>query len=302
MIIAVTAPTGQVGSKVTSYLLNMKGVQVNLLTRDRLKVRPFENLGALVSEGDLEDTEFVNRATAATDVLFWVTPTPPTIDDLRGFQNRLGANAATAISTNRIGRIVNLSSIGAHLGHGTGPIDGLHDVEQHLNGAAEAISARITHLRPAFYMENYLRATGPIFEQGAVPLPVAGECQVPMVATDDVAVEAVRQLAFAVNGGTAKPLLGPRDIRFDEAAEILGEALGRPIRHVRIEPAEAREALVSMGISDEVARRTVEMYESVEDGRLTTESPRTDSASTPTEFRVFCEKVLVPEIRRASRT
>jgi uncharacterized protein YbjT (DUF2867 family) len=302
MIIAVTAPTGQVGSKVASYLLNMKGVQVNLLTRDRLKVRQFEDLGARVSEGDLQDMEYVNRATSGTDALFWVTPTPPTTDDLRGFQNQLGANAATAIVTNRIGRVVNLSSIGAHLGHGTGPIDGLHDVEQHLNKAAEAISAHITHLRPAFYMENYLRTAEPILKQGAVPLPVAGERQVPMIATDDVAVEAVRQLAFAVNGGTAKPLLGPRDMRFEEAAEILGKALGRPIRHVRIEPAEAREALASTGISDDVARRTVEMYESVQEGRLTAESPRTDAASTPTEFRVFCEEVLVPEIRRASRT
>ena len=57
MIIAVTAPTGQVGSKVASYLLNMKGVQVNLT-----HPRPPEGRGVretsarVVSEGDLQDT------------------------------------------------------------------------------------------------------------------------------------------------------------------------------------------------------------------------------------------------------
>ena len=103
---------------------------------------------------------------------------------------------------------------------------GCHDVEQHLNeAAAEALGARITHLRPAFYMENDLRTAAPILEQGAVPLPVAGERQVPMVATDDVAVEAVRQLAFAANGGAAKPLAraaGPD--ASTRRPEILGEA------------------------------------------------------------------------------
>lgn len=47
MIIAVTAPTGNVGSKVTSYLLNLKGIQVLLLTRNRDKVEYWRNGGIL---------------------------------------------------------------------------------------------------------------------------------------------------------------------------------------------------------------------------------------------------------------
>jgi uncharacterized protein YbjT (DUF2867 family) len=299
MIVTVTTPTGNVGSKVTSYLLNMKGLQVSLVARDRGKVELFEDLGALVHEGDLEDGEFVSRATATTDALFWVTPTPGETDNLRDFQNRLGTNAATAVVTNRIGRVVNLSSIGAHQGHGTGPIDGLHDVEQHLNEAGTTVNTRITHLRPAFFMENYLRLTGPIVEHGIVPLPIAGTREIPMVATDDIAVEAVRQLAFPVNGGGGtRPLHGPRDISFDEAAEIIGDVLGKPVRHVRTSPDEFREGLTSNGISDDVADRMVDLYEGMENGHVRSEHQRTDASATPTEFSMFCEAVLAPEIRR----
>lgn len=303
MIVAVTAPTGNVGGKVTSYLLNMKGIQVTLLTRNAEKVARCRELGALVSEGDLEDGEFVSRATATADALFWVTPTPLATDDLRGFQNLLGENAAQAVVTNRIRRVVNLSSIGAHLGHGTGPIDGLHDVEQHLNEAAEESGSRTTHLRPAFYMENYLQFAKPILENGVVPLPVSGDCEIPMIATSDVAVEAVRQLTFAENGAKtpARQLLGPRDLRLEEAARTLGEALEKPVKHVRVDPESTREAFVSLGASDEVAARMVQMYKGVEEGHLRPEYPRTESSSTPTEFRVFCETELVPQIRRMQR-
>ena len=51
-------------------------------------------------------------------------------DDVRAFQNRLGTAGATAIRTNGISRVVNLSSIGsASSDSGVGPISGLHDVE-----------------------------------------------------------------------------------------------------------------------------------------------------------------------------
>ena len=276
----------------------MGGFQAVLLTRDRANVKAFEDQGAIVETGDLEDGEFVSRATATADALFWVTPTPLSAGNLRIFQNRLGTNVATAVVTNRIGRVVNLSSIGAHLGHGTGPIDGLHDVEQHLNEAAVAQGSRITHLRPAFFMENYLGLIGPIVERGIVPLPISGDRAIPMVATGDVAVEAVRQLAFPGDGWEkTKPLHGPRDVSFDEAAGIIGNALKRPVRHIRTSPGEHRKAMTALGASDDVAARMVEMYEGLESGNLSPEHRRADAGATPTGFRVFCNDVLAPEIR-----
>jgi uncharacterized protein YbjT (DUF2867 family) len=301
MIIAVTGATGTVGRKVVPLLLKMKGVQVNLLTRSQERAQHFVDSGAMVHEGDLEDAEFVARATATVDALFWITPTPMETDDLRAFQNRLGANAAAAVVTNRIGRVVDLSSLGGHLGYDTGPIDGLHDVEQHFNQAAVTTDAKVTHLRPAYFMENYALLSAPILEHGTVPLPVSGELQIPMIATGDLAAEAVLQLITPPHeAGVVTPLHGPRDIRFDTAAQMIGEALGSPVRHVRIEPDQARETFVSMGASEDVASRMVQMYESIDSGHLKQELPRTQASTTPTEFQQFCAAVLVPQLKVAA--
>jgi hypothetical protein len=48
--------------------------------------------------------------------------------------------------------VVNLSSIGAYLDSGAGPISGLHDVELLLSEACD----NITHFRPGFFFENLL--------------------------------------------------------------------------------------------------------------------------------------------------
>jgi uncharacterized protein YbjT (DUF2867 family) len=301
MIIAVTGATGKVASKVTPLLMKMKGVQVHILTRDKERIKHLAESGATVHEGDLVDAEFVARATATADALFWVTPTPLEAEDLRVYQNHLGANAASAVVANRIGRVVNLSSIGAHIGHDTGPIDGLHDVEAHLDQAAITVGTKVTHLRPAFFMENFLLLSRPILEHGAVPLPVSGDRRVSMIATGDLAAEAVLQLIIpAHEADPIKPLHGPRDLRFDTAAQMIGEALGSPVRHVRVEPDQAREAFVSIGASEDVASRMVQMYESIENGHLKQKLPRTYTSTTPTEFHQFCAAVLVPVLRMAA--
>lgn len=302
MIIATTAPTGTVGGKVASFLVNMKGIQVRLLTRSRDKVRHLREFGAIVREGDLEDGHFVSRATAAADALFWITPTPPTTNDLRGFQNRLGENAAEAVVTNAIDRVVNLSSIGAHIGYDTGPIDGLHDVEQRLDEAAEETGAKVAHLRPALFMENYLQFAYPIVKDGTVPLPVSGDRSVPMISTGDVAVEAVRHLAFPCSGGgPAKPLHGPRDVVLDDAAQTIGEVIEQPVTHLKTKPEQTRTWLTAAGLSDEVASRIVQMYQSIDNGHLQPEHRKSNRTTTPTTFGEFCKSTLVPEMRRTAR-
>ncbi len=303
MIVAVTTPTGTVGGKVAALLLDVEGVHVKLLARDRTKVKHFEELGAVVDEGDLEDDVFVARATRVADALFWATPTPPDCEDLRAFQNRLGANAANAITTNRISRVVNLSSFGAHLGFDTGPIDGLHDVEGRLDeAAAETGMTAVTHLRPGMLMENYFLFARPIMEEGTIPLPVAGDRQIPTVAAIDVAIEATRQLVFPASERiSTKPLHGPHDLGVREAARTIGDALGSEVSHVRSEPSETKRALTQLGIGGKVADEVVQMFRSIENGHLRPAYSRSVNSTTQTGFRSFCEAVLAPRLKRELR-
>ena len=153
MKIAITTPTGHVGSAVVDFLLDLGGdVTVKLLGRRAEKLRNLTQRGAQMLIGAQDDADFLTKATQDVDAFFWVTPPGYGSDDVRAFQNRLGKAAATAIRTNHVPRVVNLSSIGAQFASGVGPINGLHDVEELLDEAAD----NITHLRPGFFFENLL--------------------------------------------------------------------------------------------------------------------------------------------------
>ncbi|MEJ2722931.1 MAG: NAD(P)H-binding protein, partial [bacterium] len=165
MRVAVNTPTGHIGGVLSEHLLNA-GVDLVLPARHPDKLARIAERGALVHQGDLQDPDFVAEVTKGVDVLFWLTPPNLAADDFRGFQNTLGKNAARAVKENRIPRVVDVSSIGAQHGSGTGPIAGLGDVERTLEGTG----AFVTHLRPAYFMENYLTAVPTIVSDGAVYL------------------------------------------------------------------------------------------------------------------------------------
>jgi len=264
MNIVVTAPTGNVGARLTEHLLGA-GEAVTLLARQPGKVSHYAARGARVEQGDLSDTRFVTEATRGADALFWLTPPDLAKPDLRAYQNRLGQIAAGAVRANGIPRVVNLSSTGAHQSHGTGPVKGLHDVEH----ALDATGASVVHLRPTFFMENLFLSLDGIREAGAVFLPVPGPTRVPMVATRDIAAAAARLLRDATwSGRRVLHLWGPQDHTFDETAAILASALGRPVAHVAVTPAQMVAALTGRGLSAHIAEQYAELYGALESGHL----------------------------------
>ncbi|MGA2259671.1 MAG: NAD(P)H-binding protein, partial [Thermoguttaceae bacterium] len=217
MKIAITTPTGHVGSAVADFLLEFgDDFSVTLLGRRPERLRKLTERRAQVLIGSQDDADFLIKATQDVDALFWATPPGYGSDDVRAFQNRLGKAAATAVHTNHVPRVVNLSSIGANLSSGAGPINGLHDVEQRLNDA----TANVTHLRPGFFFENLLWQADSIKNLGRISLPLSGSKRFPMIATRDIGRAAVQRLIDQQwTGHRVRELHGPADLSFDEVTE-----------------------------------------------------------------------------------
>ncbi len=294
MKIAVTTPTGHVGSAVADFLLDFGGdIRVKLLGRRPEKLTRLSQRGAEIVVGAQDDADFLVDATQDVDALLWVTPPGYGSDDVRAFQNRLGKAAAIAIRTNQISRVVNLSSIGAQLASGVGPISGLHDVEQRL----DEVTGDITHLRPGFFFENLLQQLDAIARSNSFSLPLSGSKPFPMIATRDIAMVAAKRLADPKwSGRTIRELHGPADLSFDLVAEVLSDALGRKIVFVRCDPEEARQALLNNALSENVADLMLEMYDAADTGRLRTIQPRSAATTTPTMLAQFVHEVIVPTL------
>jgi uncharacterized protein YbjT (DUF2867 family) len=241
----------------------------------------------------------VTEATKGAEALFWLTPPDPTSTDLRGYQARLGQIAADAVRRNNISRVVNVSSIGADLGHGTGPVDGLHDVERALDAAAQ----NVTHLRCAFFMENFLFAAAGIVKDGSVYFPVRAETRSPMIATRDIAEVAAEYLQGGKDRGRhVVYVYGPADLTFGEAAATLTNVLGRPVKHVAVPPEQAIAAMVQAGLSPHVASLMVELDKSLDEGYLLSGSPAGPDRRTRTTFEQFAREVLRPAFAGMARS
>jgi uncharacterized protein YbjT (DUF2867 family) len=243
--------------------------------------------------GAQDDDGFLVKATEDIDALLWVTPPGYGSDNVRAFQNRLGKAAATAIRANHIPRIVNLSSMGAQFSSGVGPINGLHDVEELLNDAAD----NVMHLRPGFFFENLLWQADSIKSSSKFSLPISSFRRYPMIATRDIGAVAARRLVDDEwTGQSASELHGAADLSYDEVAGVLSKALGRRIIYTKCGRQELRQALLGNAISENTVDLMLEMYDAVEAGKLRPAQPRSEETTTPTTLLEFVYDVLIPMI------
>ena len=151
-MIVITGATGNVGSKIADQLLS-EGKEIRVIGRSAEKLQPFKDRGANVQVGDIGDTEFLTRAFKGADVVFSMIPPNPQAENIRIHINIMGESITNAIRNAGVKKVIQLSSQGAELEDGTGPVLGLHDQEQRLN-ALEGVD--VLHLRPTYFMENLL--------------------------------------------------------------------------------------------------------------------------------------------------
>lgn len=289
MRIAINTPNGNIGRALAGHLLDA-GQELVLLSRSPEKTKELADRGATVHDGTLSDEAFVLRATQGVDTLFWLVPGNYAAPDFRGDQAESGRIGTKAVTENGIPRVLTLSSAGAHLSAGTGPILGLRDFEKRI----DATAASVTHLRPNYFMENFLQSLPTISSDGAIYLPIPGSVTFPMIATADIAkVAADCILDESWEKRTVIELAGPEPVSHDAAAAAIGAVLGKDVRHVQVGEADFRGALARIGVSDSAADCFLEMYDGFAAGRIVHETnPRT----TATKFETFVKDVMKPAL------
>lgn len=290
MRILVNTPTGKVGRLVTRNLLDA-GMDLTLIARHPGKL---DDLGtrAPVVPGDLDDPAVLDRATRGVDTLFWITPGLANPGYVRWNQDLAKLAVATA-RRNGVKRAVMLSSISAQVPAGVGPISSLHQVEREF----KAGFSDLVILRPTFFMENHLASIASIATMGAIFAPIAGGVRFPQIATRDIAARATAILSDGTwTGQRILGLHGPADLNYEQTAQIIGEALGRPVSFMQVTGQQAKEAMVGGGMPPYIADAYVEMYDAMGSGVFQQAESRTPETTTPTTLRQFTLDTLKPAI------
>ena len=246
---------GNITSRAARTLLQ-QGRAVRIVGRNAAALAPLRELGAQLAIGDAQQADFLTRAFDGATAVYTMIPPDYAAPDLRASQTHFGTAIATAVARSRVPRVVNLSSIGAELASGTGPIAGLHEQEQRLNALP---GLQLLHLRPGYFMENHLLAAGAIAALGVYASLERGDVPVPMIATADIAAVVVRELVAPGARGVLH-LHAPQHYSFAQAAAVLGRAIGRPeLRYVQAEPAQGLSAMREAGLSADAAECMAEM-------------------------------------------
>jgi uncharacterized protein YbjT (DUF2867 family) len=290
-MIAITGATGNIGSKITLDLIS-KGEKVRCIARGADKLEGLAGKGADTAAVDLADTGALTSAFSGAEAAFVMIPPNYGVSDFRAYQNAVGESIVKAVKEAGVMAVVNLSSQGAHLPDKTGPIKGLHDQEERLNKLS---GVNVLHLRPSYFMENLLTNIEMIRNQNMLGGALKADMKIPMIATQDIGKFAAERLAQKdFSGITVKDLLGQRDLSMNEAAVIVGEKIDRPdLKYVQFSYDDTRSALVSMGLSEDVAGLFIEMMRAFNDGLIKSHRSPENTTDTPLEeFAAVFAKIL----------
>jgi uncharacterized protein YbjT (DUF2867 family) len=293
--IVVTTPTGHVGSRVVQLLLQA-GARPTLLARSPARLDPRVIERADVVQADQADADAVVRATRGADALFWVAPDTADPDaDPVAWYAQLGANAARAVTENGIARTVFLSSTGAEMRSGAGAIDGLARTEELLN----ATGASVLHLRCGYFFTNIDLDS---LRHGVVRAAVAVDYSLPWVDPRDIGdVAAARLLSGAWSGRHVQAVHGPEDLTLIQVAEILTEALGRPIQAETISEDAQRRSMRSAGFGEKQIDGMIGMSAVLRPDFIP-ENERSIITTTPTTLAAWAHAHLRPLLQAESAT
>lgn len=293
--IAVIGATGHIGQQLVPRLL-AQGVKVRAVGRDAGRLQPLVEAGAEPWIATVDSARSMAEAFRGADAAFAMIPPdyghPQPAARAKAVAEALAAGAQVA----RVTHVVTLSSVGAHLPSGVGPVNGLHGLEQRFN---QVPGMNVLHLRAGYFMENLLNGIGVIEAMRVNGGALKADLPVAMITTGDIAaVAAARLTQRNFSGHAARELLGPRNYTHREASLIIGEAIGMPgLEYVEFSYDDTRKALLTFGFSEASANEMIEMYDALNTGRMQPSQPRTALTTTPTTLEEFARTVFVAAYR-----
>jgi uncharacterized protein YbjT (DUF2867 family) len=286
-VYAILGGGGNTGSLIADSLLS-NGQKVRVVGRELGRLQRFVRKGAEAFRADVSDAAALTNAFSGARAAYLMLPPLNSREE----QERQSDAIARAVKDSGLRYAVHLSSYGAHVPEGTGPVAGLHSSEQKLNGIT---GLNVLHLRAAYFMENNLAAIGMIHGMGLFGHALLPDLKLPMIATRDVGdYAAQRLLNLDFPGKQTRELLGERDLSMTEATAVIAGGIGKPdLRYEQFPYSQVQQVLEQMGMPQKKAAVYIEMFEAINAGLLAAQEQRSTENSTATSFEQFVRDVFV---------
>ena len=294
-MIVVTTPTGRIGRRLVSLLLE-SGSDIRVIVRDASQLDAAVRENVEVVEGSHSDAAVLDAALPGADALFWLVPPNPRAPSALEHYLHFARAGAAAIRRHDVPRFVSVTSAGHGWTEPAGVLSAAFAMDAELATSGAAYRA----LSLPFYMENLLGQLDAMLERGAFTLTCAPDQPLAMIATSDISAYAAGLLTgLSWEGQRNLPVFGPDRLTPTELAAVISEELGRPVAYRRSAMEDFATMLRARGASDQAVSDTVQMFAAQDSGIYDADWETATIAST--DFRTWCREVLRPAAEDATR-
>ncbi|MGN7787126.1 NmrA family NAD(P)-binding protein [Niabella sp. 22666] len=264
MKITVTGSLGNIGKNLIPILTGA-GHEVTAISSNIERKADIESLGAKAAIGSVSDSNFLATAFSGTDAIFAMTP--PNLGGSHIIENTTNAGKAfaAAITASGVKKVVMLSSVGADVPGGTGPIEGLYHIEQIYSQLGDV---SVTFLRAGYFYTNYYNDIPLIKNAGIIGSNFPATALIPLVHPADIAAAAAEELQQPAAGNKVRYIVSDYRPAADVASAI-GAAIGKPeLPWVAFTDEEALQGMVQAGVPEEIAGLYTSMGAAIRNGAI----------------------------------
>jgi nucleoside-diphosphate-sugar epimerase len=282
----ITGSIGHISKPVIEGLVKA-GKEVKVITSSQDRVREIEASGAKALVGKVQDLAFLKKVFSEAEVVYTMIPPIWQTNNWRASMNEVAKNYAEAIKATNVKYVVNLSSIGAHVGKGVGPVDGLFDLEQLLNGIQ---GLNVKHLRPSYFFYNFINQIGLIKQAGIMGANYGDKEKLFLVHTNDIAKAALEELLnLKFSGNSVRYILGD-ERSGKEVAEVLGKSIGKELNWVVFTDDQQKQGLLQAGLSETHAQLFTDMGKSLREGIMQADARKNVPSLSSTKLEDFARE------------
>jgi len=263
----ITGGAGNISAPLVKNLL-AAGMQVTVIGRSAENLKELVQVGATAAIGSVEDGDFLTKAFKSADAVYTMIPPKFETDNWKKYVASVAENYATAIKGSNIKHVVNLSSVGAHLSEGAGPISALYYAERALNGLE---GVNVLHLRPTFFYQNLFASIPLVKNAGIIGSNFAiNDNKFPLADPTDIAHVAFQELLNLKFKGSGFRYIASDEVSTDAIARTIGNAIGKPdLKWVIFSDGDALQAMRRTGVSEEIAKNLTQMHAALNVGSVT---------------------------------
>ncbi|NGZ85097.1 NmrA family NAD(P)-binding protein [Duganella aceris] len=283
----ITGSAGNV-SKPLAEMLLQGGHDVTVVGRNPDNLKALVAKGAKAAIGDLHDVAFLTDAFKGADGVYLMLPPMWNSDDQKKESIVFAEGFKTAIQATGVTNAVFLSSYGAHRLDDAGAISGMGLAEKVLNTLD---GVNILHLRAGYFYTNLLLSIDLIKTAGHM----GNMFEIPdgtftVVDPEDIARAAAQALTAGIKGHSFRYIVSDES-GTDEIATLIGKEIGIPdLKWLRVPKEDFRNVLLSYGFAKGAANDYVEMFETLDSGRLFEHYVSSKATYSGTSIETFAKK------------